>query len=139
MKHPNKRQALLSTLWIFLLLNMIFRDLHQIGKAAFIEEILSGVVGGIEITDTLMLFGGVLAEIPISMVLLSKYLPAKLNKWANTLAGVITGLVLLSSLPTADLDDVFFLAIEIPTLIFIVVVAWELPIGHRTNSILGKL
>lgn len=139
MKHPNKRQSLLSTMWIFLLLNMIFRDLHQIGKAAFIEEILSGVVGGVEITDKLMLFGGVLAEIPILMVLLSKYLPAKLNRWANTLAGVITALVLLSSLPTADLDDIFFLTIEIPALLFIVLVAWELPIGQRANSILGKL
>ena len=133
MRYPSKQQYLLSKLWLFVLLNMIFRDLHQLGKASFIEEILSGVVNGVKITDELMLFGGVLAEIPIALALFSNYLPPKTNKWTNIAASTITALVLLSGLPSADLDDIFFLAIEVTSLISIMVVAWKLPIGPRPN------
>lgn len=133
MRYPSKQQYLLSKLWLFVLLNMIFRDLHQLGKSSFIEEILSGVVNGVKITDELMLFGGVLAEIPIAFALFSNYLPSKTNKWANIAASTITTLVLLSGLPSADLDDIFFLTIEVTSLISIMVVAWKLPFGLQPN------
>ncbi len=60
-------KALLSTLWIFVLFNMIFRDLHEFGRPGFLEEIMTGVVNGVQITEGLMLIGGIMAEVPISM------------------------------------------------------------------------
>ena len=48
-------KAKLSTLWIFVLLNVIFRDIHEFIKAEFIQEILTGVVHGTQITEGLML------------------------------------------------------------------------------------
>ncbi len=126
-KYKIETQSLLSTLWVFVLLNMIFRDLHQLGKKGFIEEIMSGVVNGVKITDELMLFGGFLAEIPISMVLLSRILNDKANKWANIIASVITMLVLVSALPSADMDDVFFMIIEVVAFLSIIRIAWNLP------------
>ncbi len=129
-----KKETLLSTLWIFVLLNMIFRDIHQLGKMSFIQEILTGTVNGIEITDELMLFGGFLAEIPILMVLMSRVLNYKANKWANTIAGVITSLVLISALPSADLDDIFFMIIEVTAILVIIRIAWKMPSNNMTNS-----
>lgn len=122
-----KPQSLLSTLWIFILLNMIFRDIHQFGKKSFLEEIMTGIVNGIKITDELMLFGGFLVEIPILMVLLSRILDNSLNKWANIIASIITCLVLLSGLPTSDMDDLFFMAIEFIAFLSIIRIAWKLP------------
>ncbi|WP_297694317.1 DUF6326 family protein [uncultured Eudoraea sp.] len=122
-----KPQTLLSTLWIFILLNMVFRDLHQLGKKSFLEEIMTGVVNGVEITDELMLIGGFLAEIPILMVLLSRILSNKVNKWANIIASIITMLVLFSGLASADMDDVFFMIIEAAAFVVIIVTAWKLP------------
>lgn len=124
-KYKVQTQSLLSTLWVFVLLNMIFRDLHQLGKKSFLEEIMSGVVNGINITDELMLAGGFLAEIPILMVLLSRILPDKANKWANIIAGAITLLALVSALPSADLDDVFFTVIEVVAILSIFRIAWK--------------
>jgi len=128
-----KKETLLSTLWIFVLLNMIFRDIHQLGKMSFIQEILTGTVNGIEITEELMLFGGFLAEIPILMVLMSRVLNYKANKWANTIAGVITSLVLISALPSADLDDIFFMIIEVTAILVIIRIAWKMPSNNMTN------
>ena len=126
-KKKIKPQTLLSTLWIFILLNMVFRDLHQLGKKSFLEEIMTGVVNGVEITDALMLIGGYLAEIPILMVLLSRILSNKVNKWANIIASIITMLVLFSGLVSADMDDVFFMIIEAVAFVVIIVTAWKLP------------
>ena len=130
-----KPQTLLSTIWIFILLNMVFRDLHQLGKKSFIEEIMTGVVNGVKITDELMLVGGLLAEIPILMVLLSRILPDNANKWTNIIASIITMLVLISGLASADLDDVFFLSIEVVAFIAIIAIAWRLPSSSPTQVI----
>ena len=135
-KSSIKPQILLSTLWIFVLLNMIFRDLHQLGHPGFIEEMMSGVVNGVKITNELMLLGGFLAEIPILMVLLSRILGDTINKWANVIASVITLLVLMSALPSADMDDIFFMAIEGVAFIMIIRIAWILP--SSVNAVYEK-
>jgi Sec-independent protein secretion pathway component TatC len=122
-----KPQTLLSTLWVFILLNMVFRDLHQFVKAGFLAEIMTGVINGVKITEELMLFGGFLAEVPIIMVLLSRILTDRVNKWANITASVITMLVLLSALPSADMDDVFFMIVEVVAFLAIIRIAWRLP------------
>ena len=111
---------------------MIFRDLHQFGKAGFLEQMMSGVVDGVKITEELMLLGGFLAEIPILMVLLSRILADKVNKWANILASTITLLVLLTSLPSADMDDMFFLLIE--TIAFTVIILISISLTNRKLS-----
>ena len=129
-----KPQALLSTLWVFILLNMVFRDLHQFGHPGFLEEMMSGVVNGVKITEELMLIGGFLAEIPIMMVLLSRILSNRYNRWANLIASLITMLVLLSSLPSADMDDVFFLIIEVVAFLWIMRIAWRLPLREEAKS-----
>ena len=122
-----KSQTLLSTLWVYILLNMVFRDIHQFVKAGFLAEIMTGVVNGVKITEELMLFGGFLAEVPIIMVLLSRILTDKINKWANITASVITMLVLMSALPSADMDDVFFMIVEVVAFMAIIRIAWRLP------------
>jgi len=126
-KNEIKPQTLLSTLWIYVLLNMVFRDLHQLGKIGFIEELMTGTVNGIKITEELALVGGVLAEIPILMVLLSRILNHKANKWANISAGTITLIVFGTGVPTADMDDIFHMVFEVAAILWIFRIAWKLP------------
>ncbi|MDJ0800983.1 MAG: DUF6326 family protein [Calothrix sp. MO_167.B12] len=125
-------KALLSTLWIFVLFNMIFRDLHEFGRPGFLEEIMTGNVNGVQITEGLMLLGGIMAEIPISMVLLSRVLKYRINRWANIIAGAITIVIVIQNGP-ADLDDMFFATIEIVSLSFIIWCAWKWrkPLEHN--------
>ncbi|WP_299801301.1 DUF6326 family protein [uncultured Maribacter sp.] len=134
MNNKIKPQTLLSTLWIFVLLNIIFRDLHQMVKVDFIEEILTGSVNGIRITDELMLLGGFLAEIPILMVLLSRILNRNANKFANIIAGVITIAVFATGIPYLDIDDAFHMAIETAAILWIFRIAWKLPAQDNMNN-----
>ena len=117
-------KALLSTLWIFVLFNMIFRDLHEFGRPEFIEEMMTGTVNGVQITEGLMLIGGIMAEIQIYMVLLSRVLKYRLNRSANILAGAITIAFVINN-GARVLDDIFFATIELIALLLIIWCAWK--------------
>ena len=44
-------KAKLSTLWIFVLLNIIFRDIHEFFRPGLLEEMMTGVVNGTQVTE----------------------------------------------------------------------------------------
>ena len=117
-------QARLSTLWMFYLFNTIFRDIHEFIEPGFIEQVMTGTFNGIQITENLLLFGGFVAEVPISMVLLSRFLPYGANRWTNIIAAVIT-LAFEINNGTTDLDDTFHMVIEMAALLFIIWSAWR--------------
>ena len=117
-------KVLLSTLWIFILLNIIFRDIHEM--PFFIKEWMAQSANGVEISELMMLIGGIMIEIPILMVLLSRILPYRTNRWANIIAGVFF-ITSIFGFPPGDLDDFFFVAIEIAASAFIIWQAWTWP------------
>lgn len=119
------RGALLSTLWIFFLLNMLFRDIHEIPTVEFLDEALTGKVNGVEVTDELLLVGGFLIEFFLVMVPLSRVLPYAINRWTNIVVGVLAMAITVSSNTAPDLDDLFFASVELVTLALIVSLAWR--------------
>ena len=119
-------KAKLSTVWIFVLFNILFRDIHEFVKPGFLEEVMTGTVNGVQITEGLLFLGWIMAEIPISMVLLSRVLKYSANRWANIIAGVTTIAFVISN-GARDLDDTFFAATEIAALLLAIWYAWTWP------------
>lgn len=122
-------KVLLSTLWIVILFNMIIRDLHEFLRKGYIEEMMS-----LRVPEVNMLFYGFVAQVPILMILLSRTLKDKANKWFNTVAALIASLGFLSTLPTADMDDVFFVIVENILLLIVLRIAWKLPIYSQNHE-----
>ncbi|OJJ17019.1 hypothetical protein BKI52_30345 [marine bacterium AO1-C] len=122
-------QTLLSTLWVFILLNMFLRDLHEFPTEGYIQELMS-----LKISQQTMLFYAFLGEIPILMVLLSRILNNTANKWANTLAVIVASLGVLYTLPSGDLDEVFFAIVDAAAFVIILVTAWRLP-NHQPAQV----
>ena len=119
--HPKLK---LSALWLFTLLNVIFRDIHQMTMKSHLEMLLSGYYNGMEVTEELMLIGGMVLEIPIAMVLFSLLLKRKYNRIANIIAVIISaGLFLIE--PPSDMDDWFFKIVEFIAFIAILFTAWK--------------
>ncbi|WP_225889216.1 DUF6326 family protein [Halomicronema hongdechloris] len=112
-------KAKLSTLWIFVLLNVIFRDLHELAKPEYLEELMNG-----QVTEQMLLLAGFMIEVPIAMVLLSRLLPYGANRWTNIIAAVIV-LSLLIMYGTTDLDDTFFIIVKIAALSLVIWTAWR--------------
>jgi len=122
-----ERKAILSTLWIFVLLNMIFRDFHELVRPGLLEEMMTGIVNGTQVTDGLLLLGGIMAEVFIIMVILARVLKVRANRWANIIVGIISIMLVVSNNTAPDLDDMFFAAIEVTALVVIVWYAWTWP------------
>ena len=122
---------LLSALWLFILLNIIFRDIHQFVLASHIDMLLTGHYNGIESTEGGRLRGGFLVQVPIAMVLFSLLLTLRIGRPVTFLAAIVTTGTLLSSPPT-DMDDTFHLVIEIVALISILWTAWMWPEHEHT-------
>jgi len=118
-------KAKLSTLWIFILLNIIFADLHRLFQPGFLEEIMTGTVNGTQLTEGLLLLAAIMMEIPIAMVLLSRVLKYRLNRWANIIAAGPIGIAFVANSRPAAPDQIFFATIEIVTMLLIVWYAWQ--------------
>ena len=120
------RKALLSTIWIFAVLNYLYCDLLSLMDANLLKQYLVGNVGGIQFTQEFLLGAAILMEISMAMVLLSRVLPYKANRWANIIAGVITTAVQVASLTfgTSTMYYWFFSIIENAATVSIVWLAW---------------
>lgn len=114
----------LFTLWLFILFNIIFRDIHQMTLKSHLEMLLTGLYNGVKITEGIMLFGAVVVNIPISMLLVSLFTQQRVNRKTNIVVGCTMPLLLLTSPPT-DLDDIFHLVVELLALISIVTTSFK--------------
>lgn len=121
-------KARFQTLWIFVMLNYLYCDLISNMDANVLKDLLAGHAGSIQVNQEFMLGAAFLMEIPIAMVLLSRVLKYRANRWANIIAGAVMTIVQLSSLffgtgPT--LHYVFYSIIEIACTLFIAWNAWQ--------------
>ena len=113
----------LSTFWIFVMLNMVFADIVGFMNPGALEKIITGSVG-FEITQQLLLVFSILLEIPIAMILLSRVLKYRANRWANIGAAVITILFVIGG-GSLNLSYIFFATIEVACMLSIIWTAWN--------------
>ena len=123
---------MLSILWIFVMFNFTYADIltlyfNPVLQKEATKQLLSGYVGSLQITQGFVLVGAVLLETAIAMVLLSRVLKYRANRWANIIVGIIQLVAAVQSLTGPlywNLYYGFFAAIEIACLLFIVWYAW---------------
>ena len=125
---PETRKTRLSTMWIFAVLNYLYADVIGMMKSETLQSFLTGTVGSMQITEGVLLGAAVLMETAIAMVLLSRVLNHRANRWANiTVATLHTVAVLASMFVGSDLSAyyLFFGTIEIACTAYIIGYAWK--------------
>jgi hypothetical protein len=129
---PKDRRVVLSTLWIFAMFNYVYADILTLYFNASLQpaawkQFQAGQVGSIHITQGFVLVGALLMETAIAMVLLSRVLPYRANRWANIIVGGLQTVEVAWSLTGPvywNLFYVFFSALEIACTLFIIWYAW---------------
>lgn len=107
---------LMSKMWVFLSLNYILCDLISNMEMSVLRMLLQGNVGGVSMTEGMLLFAGISLEIPFLMVILATILPYKANRLTNMAAAILMILYqMVSFLFGSDvtLHYMFFSAVEI--------------------------
>lgn len=118
-------KVLLSTLWVFVTFNYLYCDLIGLMDSNLLKQYLTGNVEGLIINETFLLYAGILMEIPISMILLSRLLRDRINAWFNIVAGFIKTAVMMLTLFIGNTTQYygFFAFIEILTTLYIIFIA----------------
>lgn len=125
------RRAILSTLWIFVLFNYIYADILNLTfnpslQPEAADRLASGYVGSIQVTQGFVLGAAVILETAIAMVLLSRVLGYRTNRWANIVVGVLQALIIAWTLSGKALNwsYIMFAVIEMAANLFIAWYAW---------------
>lgn len=123
----NDMGARLSTLWVVVMFNMVFADILTFIKPGALQALWAGQAG-VHVTPGLLLVFALLLEIPIAMIFVSRILRRGPNRWANTVAAVITTAFVAGG-GSLDLHYVFFATVEVACMALIVWSVWT-----RRNS-----
>jgi hypothetical protein len=129
----NDRKTIISTLWIFVLINMIYADIIGMLRPGYLE-ILDRYSKELD-KSTVLIFSA-LMEVPIAMIILSRLLPLKYNRIAHLVAIPVSMIyVVFGGLTDPPYSYIFFATIEILTMLVIGWLVWRSPKGevHRLN------
>ena len=129
----NRRKVILSTLWIFYLCNILYADVLSLlgnvstGSSKELDtELLETLIA-----PEMLLAAAILLETAMVMIVLSRILKNGINRWANIVVGVLQIFALCTSLTVGSptIYYIFFVTVEIATLLFIVWYAWTWPVS----------
>jgi len=119
------RKTLISTIWIFVLLNMIYCDIIGMlvpGYLEFLDKMSK------EFSPAILLGFSVLLEMAIAMILLSRVLPRRYNRLANFIVVPISiQLVIFDGSGFLKPYYAFFGSVEIIAMLYIAWLAWKWP------------
>jgi hypothetical protein len=117
----NDRKVILSTLWVFAMLNYLYADIFTLFFNPTAQKETLMMPQGFALVFAIMM------ETAIAMVLLSRFLKYGANRWANIIAGIFyTALVAWSLTGATQLPFyIFFASTEIVCSLFITWYAWK--------------
>lgn len=114
-------RTLLSTLWVFILFNMLYADIITMLTPGWLERVNTYS----KLFDWRVLLGfSALLEIPIAMIFLSRVLSDKANRWAHSIAAPITILFVVLGGSTHP-HYLFFASLEVVAMLLAVWFVWK--------------
>jgi len=111
----------LSTLWIVVMLNMLYADVLSFLNADFLRGLLTGYAENVRITQPLLVGSALMVEIPILMVLLSRTLPPGMNRRINFVAAPLTAAFVIGGGSTRP----HYLVLAAVELVLLGLIGWQ--------------
>lgn len=117
-------RMLLSTLWIVVLINMIKADVLSLYTPGIMDQLAETVASTGASIPQLMLFGAIMGNLSIAMIILSRVLVRGVNRPANVVMGVVTIVYIWGG--AASFPHYTFIAtVETICLLLIIWTAWR--------------
>jgi len=116
------KKVLLSTLWIVVMINMLKADILSLYIPGVADEVAK-TAGETPIAQ-LMLGGAIMMEISIVMIILSRVLRYRINRWANIVMSIITIAFIWGGAASSP-HYIFIGAVETICLLLIIWNAWK--------------
>jgi Family of unknown function (DUF6326) len=124
----------MSALWIATLFLFAYGDIFGFFKPGQIQQVISGEISGIKITQVFLLGASVYIAIASVMVFLSLVLRPRVNRWTNIVLPILFIVSIAASVIGETWAYFIFLSVaEIGLLLLIVWYAWTWP-THEGSS-----
>jgi hypothetical protein len=117
-------KALLSTLWIVVMINMLKADILSLYIPGAIEELAKTSASTGTPIPQLMLGGAIMMEISIVMIILSRVLKYGVNRWVNIIVSLVT-IVFIAGGGVSYPHYIFIATVEVICLLLIIGFAWK--------------
>lgn len=119
----------LAALWIVLMFCYTYADILGFYAPGNLEELISGEIAGIQMTQELLLGSALLMVVPSLMIFLSLVLKAKVNRIVNILAGLVFLIVLVSTFFTGRNPAYYLLFASVKAVLLVLIVwhGWKWP------------
>ncbi|HNB50514.1 MAG TPA: DUF6326 family protein [Anaerolineales bacterium] len=117
-------KALLSTLWIMVMINMLKADILSLFIPGAADEVARTSASAGASIPQLMLGGAVMGQIGLAMIVLSRVLKEGLNRWINILAAFITLAYIWGGMASYP-HYIFIASVETLCLLLIIGIAWK--------------
>lgn len=117
------KKALLSTLWVIVVLNILKADILSGFIPGSAEELARTAASAGASIPQLMLFGAVMGNLAIAMIILSRVLRYGINRWANIIVGIITIAYIWGGMASYPYY-IFIASVETLCLLLITGLAW---------------
>ena len=117
----------ISALWIAMLVLFAYGDIFGFFKPGQIEEVMSGEISGIEITQGFLFAISVYIAIATVMIFLTLVLKPTVARWSNIVLAILYIVSIIAAAIGEDAYYLFLSAVEIALLLLIVGYAWTWP------------
>jgi hypothetical protein len=119
----------LSALWVALMFCYTYADILGFYAPGNLEELISGEIAGIQMTQGMLFGSAILMAVPSVMIFLSLVLNAKANRLVNIIAGLVYLAVLVGTFFTGRNPAYYllFATLKIILLGLILWFAWKWP------------
>jgi Family of unknown function (DUF6326) len=129
----------ISALWVAVLLLFAYGDILGFFAPGRIDEVLSGEVSGMRITQSFLFAVSVYIEVAAVMVVLSLVLSPRTCRWASL---VLAALYIVSIVASSIGEDAYFLflsVVESALLVLIIWFAWAWPTPEVSGEVPDRL
>ena len=119
----------LATLWAALMFIYTYGDILGFYTPGNLEQLISGEIEGIQLTEGLLIINAVTMTIQSVMIFLSVALKANANRWANLILGAFAAVVLVVATYVGGIDVRYAIqaSVELVLIALILWHAWKWP------------
>ena len=124
----------LSSLWIAVMFIYVYADIKTLFQPEIPEQIISGVMGGMTISQGFLFAAAILMSVPPIMIILSLILRPNINRWINI---VVSSLHIILIIITRFVPSkiwyyyIYYQSIEAIFHFLIIWYAWRWPIQEE--------
>ncbi|HWR25665.1 MAG TPA: DUF6326 family protein, partial [Methanosarcina sp.] len=128
-------KIILSALWVVVMFIYVYADIKTLFQPEIPEQIISGIVAGMTISQSFLFAAAILMSIPAIMILLSLILKPSINRWLNIILSFLhIVLIIITRLVPGKIwyYYIYYQSLEAIIHILIIWYAWKWPIQKES-------